>query len=1147
MRIVLTWDDPALDLDAHLEGPLPEGRQFHVYYHQPGDMDSREFVRLDTDARGGGGPETITVLGVVPGTYRYWVHDYTHGDKPQVSALARSGAQVKLYQGGQTYLFRTGHEMLGNVWDVCTIEVGPEAAVVQKVDQYRSLGTQALGLYAKRTLADRAQWIGRYGGTPQSEQAVSQGLEWLARHQAADGSWGPYCLGPGEGSCCEKPHVCTGEGEPYEMALTGLALLAFQAGGHYYFNNTIYSQTVRKGLDWIVERQKPDGALVGSKPRGGYPQYHKYHMYEHGIAAFALADACATARALGREPPEPYLKASERAVAFIEANQHTDGGWRYTPDLKRPGDSSVTGWQVLALSSAREAGIAVSRECIEKIRRFFKYRETGEYGRTGYDDRIPQTDATTGVGMLARQFLLDEPDAPLIREAAAYLADLAEIQWGDRRADESNTDYYLWYNCTLAMFQVGGGPWQRWNELVRDTIVGLQCHQGCERGSWNPNSRWGRFGGRIYTTALATLTLETYYRYTPQRELPAAANQWHTSPASEPAPAIPASGETEGETEAVPPAILPPRGDEQSSGATGLPQGSSAEPRDAGPPGGGVHGHPHRGGARRRTKRAAPGAARRARGRCFRAARNGPMNQWVERLAGARAEVCEATLSRLREAAQAVPADRPGRPHVARASVQAAFDALLACCRHEDDQPAQRWAAHLPAEEFSGEAPGADQWAVVDALEAAVRRWLLDTLAEKHAALAALEQVAQATARLRAQLLSRTRQAAAAAAYADADARKRAILESSLDPIITINHEGLIIEFNRAAEQVFGHARSKVLGTRPSEILFPPEPAGVQQERIDRYLEVGEGSLLGRRIEVTALRASGETFPAEMAMTISLEQGEPVLSFFVRDISQRKRAEEEQARYAAELERSNRELEQFAYVASHDLQEPLRKIRMFSDRLEMKCAQMLDETGRECIRRMQSAAARMQALIDGLLSLSRVTTRAQSFVPVDLAQIAREVVSDLETQIERVGGRVEIGHLPAIQADPLQMRQLFQNLIGNALKFHRVDEPPVVRVHGRFVQGRERRRSGGSLAEERCRIVVEDNGIGFEPRHSERIFGVFQRLHPRDVFEGTGVGLAICRRIVERHGGTITAQSTPGRGSTFEVVLPVVHPRSGKE
>jgi two-component system, LuxR family, sensor kinase FixL len=381
---------------------------------------------------------------------------------------------------------------------------------------------------------------------------------------------------------------------------------------------------------------------------------------------------------------------------------------------------------------------------------------------------------------------------------------------------------------------------------------------------------------------------------------------------------------------------------------------------------------------------------------------------------------------------------------------------------------------------------------------------------------------------------------------AESQARKRAILESSLDPIVTINHKSIITEFNKAAEQTFGHPREKVLGTKPSDVLFPPSTNPGQQDRIDRYLDVGEGSLLGRRVEVTAVRANGDTFDAEMAMTISREEGSPVMTFFIRDISRRKKAEQEQARYAAELERSNRELEQFAYVASHDLQEPLRKIRTFGERLQMLSADKLDDAGIECVRRMQSAAERMQSFIDGLLSLSRVTTQAQSFVAVDLEQTAREVVSDLETQIERLAGRVELGHLPTIQADPLQMRQLLQNLITNGLKFHRIDEPPVVQVEGKFVHGRQQRSGPHSAADEQCRIVVEDNGIGFEEKYRDRIFGLFQRLHPRDVFEGTGIGLALCRKIVDRHGGRISARSTPGVGSTFEIFLPVVHPKSEK-
>jgi light-regulated signal transduction histidine kinase (bacteriophytochrome) len=232
-------------------------------------------------------------------------------------------------------------------------------------------------------------------------------------------------------------------------------------------------------------------------------------------------------------------------------------------------------------------------------------------------------------------------------------------------------------------------------------------------------------------------------------------------------------------------------------------------------------------------------------------------------------------------------------------------------------------------------------------------------------------------------------------------------------------------------------------------------------------------------------------------------------------------------------------------VASHDLQEPLRKIRAFGDRLKTKCEGMLDETGRECVQRMQNAAGRMQELIDGLLALSRVTTSAREFVRVDLAGVAQEVLSDLETQIERVGGRVEVGSLPTIQADPLQIRQLLQNLIGNALKFRRPEEPPVVTVEGRFLD-RERRGPRKSAAHDQCRITVADNGIGFDEQYRERIFGIFQRLHPRDVYEGTGIGLALCRKIAEHHGGTITAQSTPGKGSVFEVLLPAIQARKGK-
>ncbi|MFH1921034.1 MAG: prenyltransferase/squalene oxidase repeat-containing protein, partial [Planctomycetota bacterium] len=322
------------------------------------------------------------------------------------------------------------------------------------------------------------------------------------------------CLGTAAPeSRCENDAPCTGPGKTYEMAHTGLAVLAFQAGGHYYFNSNTYSDVVREGLDWMVEHQRPDGGLIGSAKPGGSVQFHKHFMYEHGIAAFALNEACAVATAMGKPPNEQYNDAARRAVQFIHQMQHADGGWRYTDDPTRTSDTSVTGWQVLALKTAKEAGIPVTDECVDKTRQFFDARAMGENGRTGYDARVPLTEATTGVGMLARQFLLGEPDAPLVQDAAAFLADHAERKWSGLEATGDNKDFYLWYNCTLAMFQAGGEPWERWNPPVRDTIINLQRHDGCARGSWDPSSKWGSPGGRIYTTALAILTLEVYYRY----------------------------------------------------------------------------------------------------------------------------------------------------------------------------------------------------------------------------------------------------------------------------------------------------------------------------------------------------------------------------------------------------------------------------------------------------------------------------------------------------------------------------------------------------------------------------------------------------------------------------------------------------------
>ena len=229
---------------------------------------------------------------------------------------------------------------------------------------------------------------------------------------------------------------------------------------------------------------------------------------------------------------------------------------------------------------------------------------------------------------------------------------------------------------------------------------------------------------------------------------------------------------------------------------------------------------------------------------------------------------------------------------------------------------------------------------------------------------------------------------------------------------------------------------------------------------------------------------------------------------------------------AQELLRSNEELEQFASIASHDLSEPLRKVQMFSKQLQATEGDNLSEAGHDYVARMIGAAERMETLIQDLLEFSRVTTRGREFSEVDLGEVFRATVADLEPVITEAGATIEVGALPAIQADPLQMRQLAQNLVSNAVKFRRDGVPPVVRVDGEVADGK-------------VRIAVADNGIGFDERYSMRIFRVFERLHGRGEYPGTGIGLALCRKIAERHGGGIVAEGRPGEGATFTVTLPV--------
>ncbi len=245
--------------------------------------------------------------------------------------------------------------------------------------------------------------------------------------------------------------------------------------------------------------------------------------------------------------------------------------------------------------------------------------------------------------------------------------------------------------------------------------------------------------------------------------------------------------------------------------------------------------------------------------------------------------------------------------------------------------------------------------------------------------------------------------------------------------------------------------------------------------------------------------------------------------------------EQELRRRQQELEEKNAELEQFAYIASHDLQAPLRKIQSFANRLTTGHTGSLDEQAHDYLTRINRAAERMQALIDDLLTLARVASKVKPFRAVELNKLMEEVISDFELQIEKAAGKVELGDLPTVQGDETQLRQVFQNLIGNALKFQKPDIPPSVRI---YLRGDEVQQAGSEHTEGYHEIVVEDNGIGFDNRDAAKIFQIFQRLHGHSEYEGTGIGLAVCKKIVERHRGHISATSELNRGTKFIVELP---------
>ncbi len=338
--------------------------------------------------------------------------------------------------------------------------------------------------------------------------------------------------------------------------------------------------------------------------------------------------------------------------------------------------------------------------------------------------------------------------------------------------------------------------------------------------------------------------------------------------------------------------------------------------------------------------------------------------------------------------------------------------------------------------------------------------------------------------------------------------------------------DGRLIDINDAFTRIFGYTREEAIGQTAYALNTYVDPANRAHLRaiLEEKGEVHD-------LELKVRRKSGEIFDGLFSAALINIQGELCIVGTMRDITLQKQAAAQLQTYARELERSNLDLDNFAYVASHDLQEPLRKIQTFSSRLLARYGQELDERGRDYLQRLDSAAARMQSLIQDLLAYSRVGKQSSNFYPVSLAEVMQDVLTDLELQIEAASGQIQVGELPTIEADRTQMRQLFQNLVSNGLKFCQPGVSPIVQVNGRILPN--------SSHPPTLEITVTDNGIGFDEKYLPRLFTMFQRLHGREEYDGTGIGLAICRRIVEHHHGFITARSQPGAGATFIVTLPI--------
>jgi PAS domain S-box-containing protein len=350
------------------------------------------------------------------------------------------------------------------------------------------------------------------------------------------------------------------------------------------------------------------------------------------------------------------------------------------------------------------------------------------------------------------------------------------------------------------------------------------------------------------------------------------------------------------------------------------------------------------------------------------------------------------------------------------------------------------------------------------------------------------------------------------------------LLQAAPDGIVITDRDGQIRLANAQLELLLGYEPGELVG-QPVEVLLPEGLRAGHVGKRHGYVAHPAPRRMGIGLKLVARRKDGTEIPAEISLSpLETSEGRFIVST-IRDASERRDTEAMMRKHADALGRSNDQLQQFAYVASHDLQEPLRMVSSYLQLLERRYKGQLDDDASEFIGFAVDGAKRMQALISDLLAYSRIGTREEVHSRVDLNETVQRVLKDLEVAIRETGAVVQVDRLPTITAEATQIRQLLQNLVGNALKFHKPGQPPAIEVTSR-------READAWI------FAVRDHGIGLDPQYRDRIFQIFQRLHTRQEYPGTGIGLAICKRIVERHGGTITVDSSPGDGATFTFTVP---------